>query len=941
MPGAVYGIDYCLPKTPVEGKHESMRLRLIQFISLSVLVFLSRVSVRADIVTVTSAGSVGTFSSQAIVNGNPAMSYLDTTISILRYVRAGDVNGNTWNPPVIADGTVGTGLYTSLAVVAGNPAISYYDSTNGNLLFVRATDADGATWAPFPALVDSGSGDDVGLYTSLAVVAGNPTISYYDATNQELKYVRATDANGTAWGSPIVVDTASVGRFTSLAVVAGNPAISYYDSTNGDLRYVRATDANGTAWAAPVSIDTGGIVGEHTSLVIVNGNPAITYFDNSNGDLKYVRAADANGATWNTPIGVDVAVGPIAGAFNSLSVVNGFPAISYYDGTGTALRYVRATNANGSAWNSPITVDNSGFVGQFTSLVVANGFPAISYYDSTNADLKFARACDANGTSWLASCTATITLAFANAASNAVEAAGFGNLLRVTTSDTNPTAAAVTVSVGVTGGTATAVDYNLTGTITIPAGTAHNALVSIASGITITDETLVELDETASLQLSAPSGAVLGAQTTTTHTIANDDTATVSIIANDPGAAENPTDNGQFTITMSAINSTGAGIMVNYTATGSAVAGTDYTTLSGSALIPNGSSSVTVDVLTAGFDDSVADPAETVIVTLNSTSSASVTLGTPSDATVTIADDETAGYLITPLTPATISEAGGAATFTIRLTTAPTGTVTLDFTSLDVTECFPSPPTTWTFDNTNWNAAVTATFNATNDTLQDGTQICPISITRNASSTAAEYIALPDPLNILLRVVDDEAPIVPTSSGGSSTTASSTAVPQIQVFDPAISKLGFLVPAQLGARGEQIEWVVTVSNVGAAAGNNVVITDTLRPELKIDRVNALGGTVSVSGQIVTVTFATIQPGQTFQFSIFTTVTDGITVDNTACVQAAGIATECVTAPAIAFLPNTGETPLWAHLLRGLAVLLVASSVFVVSVNRLKIKRGEH
>jgi uncharacterized repeat protein (TIGR01451 family) len=487
------------------------------------------------------------------------------------------------------------------------------------------------------------------------------------------------------------------------------------------------------------------------------------------------------------------------------------------------------------------------------------------------------------------------------------------------------------VTVSVTGGTATAADYALTGTITIPAGTAHNSLVSIASGITVTDETLVEVNETVNLQLSAPSGAVLGAQATTTHTINNDDTATVSIISADPAAAENPTDDGQFTITMSAVNGTGAGITVNYTVTGSATPGTDYGTLSGTAVIPDGSNSVTVAVLMAGFDDFIADPAETVIVTLNSTSNPSVTIGTPDNATVTIADDETAGYIISPLTPATLAEPSGSATFSIRLTTLPTGTVTLDFTSLDLTECFPSPPTSTTFDNTNWNVANVITFNVADDLVSDGSQFCPIAITRNASSTAAEYNALPNPANIVLTVLDNEAPILaPPASGGTTTSAA----PQIAVFDPAISKLGFLVPGQLGARGEQLEWVVTVTNTGGAAGNNVVVTDTLRSELRIDRVNAPDGTVNISGQTVSVTFATIQPAQAFQFSIFTTVTAGVTVDNTACVQAAGIATECFTAPAITSLPATGEPPLWAHLLRGVGVVLVALGLWV-SVRQLR------
>ena len=70
--------------------------------------------------------------------------------------------------------------------------------------------------------------------------------------------------------------------------------------TNGDLEYVRADDANGTAWGTPLSVDTAGNVGTYTSLAVVNGNPAISYYDGQNADLKYVRSENPATPT-NTP----------------------------------------------------------------------------------------------------------------------------------------------------------------------------------------------------------------------------------------------------------------------------------------------------------------------------------------------------------------------------------------------------------------------------------------------------------------------------------------------------------------------------------------------------------------------------------------------------------------------------------------------------------------
>ncbi|MBZ0277293.1 MAG: Ig-like domain-containing protein, partial [Anaerolineae bacterium] len=130
-------------------------------------------------------------------------------------------------------------------------------------------------------------------------------------------------------------------------------------------------------------------------------------------------------------------------------------------------------------------------------------------------------------------------------------------------------------------------------------------------------------------------------------------------------------------------------------------------------------------------------------------------------------------------------------------------------------------------------------------------------------------------------------------------------------FDPAISKIGFLQPGQLGINGESIEWVITVFNPTGVSGQNVVFTDTLRPELRIERVETSKGTSSTSGQTVTVSIGDLAPAETVQISIFTTVLrGGATVENTACVTADNLTGErCATGNSVGTLPATGETPL--------------------------------
>jgi hypothetical protein len=341
------------------------------------------------------------------VNGNPAISYYDNTNYNLKFLRADDVSGVAWPVAAVVDtgvqsGTVGQ--YSSQAIVNGNPAISYYDASSGDLKYIRATDANGTNWGT-PVTLDSSG--DVGRFTSLVVVNGCPAISYYDATNatnvtkRDLKYVRAADASGTSWGTPVTLDsTGIVGQYTSMAIVNGNPAISYYDSTNTELKYVRAGDVSGTSWGTPTTVTTvsASTVGQYTSMVVVNGNPAISYYDSTSGDLKYVRASDTNGSSWTSPLTLDFS-GQV-GTFTSMALINGNPAVSYFDESNGDLKYVRASDVSGTSWGTPKTVISPGIVGKYTSMMAISGKPAIAYYDDDNGDLKYVKAIDAGGTDW-------------------------------------------------------------------------------------------------------------------------------------------------------------------------------------------------------------------------------------------------------------------------------------------------------------------------------------------------------------------------------------------------------------------------------------------------------------------------------------------------------------------------------------------------------------
>ncbi len=142
------------------------------------------------------------------------------------------------------------------------------------------------------------------------------------------------------------------------------------------------------------------VVGRYLSMALVNGNPAIAYYDETSGDLKYCRALSTNGGTWGAPVVAHVGGASLVGKFPSLAVVNGRPAVAYHDDTADDLKYVRANDINGATWAPALTVASVGNVGQYAQLKVVNGRPAIAYFDATTNSLQFVRAADADGASW-------------------------------------------------------------------------------------------------------------------------------------------------------------------------------------------------------------------------------------------------------------------------------------------------------------------------------------------------------------------------------------------------------------------------------------------------------------------------------------------------------------------------------------------------------------
>ena len=240
------------------------------------------------------------------------------------------------------ESTIDYGNFSSLSLAVdgnGKAHISYYELGNKDLKYASNFVVSHG-WYIF--IMDDGSGADVGKHNDITVnSSGIAHMSYLDATNQALKYIRV-------YGSgPEVVENGNVGAYNSITLDSSeNVHIAYADDstvTGNGIKYAHNTSGS---W-----VDASVYPGYHNSnnktIAIDSNNKVHILHAGVLGGYKLFYTHNIDG-TWKTEIADDAEVWDYTLNLDA----QGKAHLSYHTRTNTS-EVTYATNHNGK-WQKQV-----------------------------------------------------------------------------------------------------------------------------------------------------------------------------------------------------------------------------------------------------------------------------------------------------------------------------------------------------------------------------------------------------------------------------------------------------------------------------------------------------------------------------------------------------------------------------------------------------------
>jgi hypothetical protein len=536
---------------------------------------------------------------------------------------------------------------------------------------------------------------------SASTYEGKATLNLTGLTAGATYYVVADGATSDVFGMGAYKLSAQFGQGTAqpslsignVSAAEGNSGTKQFNFTvslsaaSSSTVTVQYATANGSASSSSDYTSTSGTLtfaaGEtqKTVTVLVNGDSTV-----ESNETFVVNLSSAANAT----IGTSQGTGTIQNddvptvSIGNVSVNEGNSGTTQFNFTvslsaaSESTVTVQYATANGSATAGSDYTATSGTVTfaagetQKTVTVLANGDTTVESNETFAVNLSS----PSNATLGTSQGTGTITnddsptLSIGNVSvsegNSGTTQLTFTVALSVASADT------VTVQYATANGSASSSsDYTATsGTLTFAPGETEKTIT-----VTIAGDTAIESNETFTVTLSSPSNATIGTSEAT-GTITNDDYPTVSI--GNVSVNEGNSGTTQLTFTVSLSAASPSTVTVQYaTANGSATAGSDYTSTSGTLTFAAGETQKTVTVLVNG--DTEVESNETFTITLSSPTDA--TLGT-SEGEGTIQNDDAASQPSLSIGNVSVSEGNSGTTqltFTVSLSASSSSTVTAQY----------------------------------------------------------------------------------------------------------------------------------------------------------------------------------------------------------------------------------------------------------------------
>ena len=346
--------------------------------------------------------------------------------------------------------------------------------------------------------------------------------------------------------------------------------------------------------------------------------------------------------------------------------------------------------------------------------------------------------------------------------------------------------------------------------------------------------------------MSSPTNATLGATTTATGTINDDDgTSTLSV------ANASATEGSSVSFTVSLLPASGQQVTVRYaTSGGTATSGTDFTAASGTLTFAPNETSKTVSVPTTEDTDTEAD--ETFTLTLSSPTNA--TLGDDT-ATGTINDNDSTALPTVNVSGGSATE-GASVTFTVSLLGATEETVTVHYATASGTATsgtdFTAKSGTLTFLPLPGGDILTVSVPTTEDTDAEADETFTLTLSNPTNATLGANATATGTIN----EPDEESPPLVSVSGGNSATEGNAVAFTITLSKASESLVTVnYTPHQArgdtATRDDDFSWLsgVLLLGPGATSGTIQVTTtdDPLEEEDETFTVTLTGATHAVLG----------------------------------------------------------------------------------------------